>query len=188
MIFFQLLGLLFFLVVLYILYPSYAQDEKAGGDVTDEKDYDRVLRNQKHPFSSRKKWRSKIPYAQLIREVVYFTGPVLSEKGIKKYPEIKICYYENKKWMGVFTSFNNEVRVYLKSHQNIPSLVDTVLHEVAHYIQNTSGKKEFKYYGHYNDVYGYEKNPLEVDSRRFAKKWTNDCLRYLAEKRWIIYQ
>jgi len=188
MIFFQMIVVLLFLVVLYIFLPSDSQDEQRSGDGMNEKNYERVLRNENNLFSSRKKWRSKIPYAQLIREVVYFTGPVLSEKGIKKYPEIKICYYENKKWMGVFMSFNNEVRVYLKNHQDIPSLVDTVLHEVAHYIQNSSGKKEFKYYGHYNDVYGYEKNPLEVDSRQFAKKWTNDCLRYLAGKRWIIYQ
>jgi len=83
MIFFQLIGLLLFLVVLYILYPSDAQDEQKGGDVTDEKDYDRVLRNENRSVPGKKKWRSRIPYARLIREVVYFIGPVLSEKESK---------------------------------------------------------------------------------------------------------
>ena len=52
-------------------------------------------------------------------------------------------------------------------------------------IQNKSKKKEFKRYGHYTNKYGYRNNPLEIDSRDFAKKNTMSCIKYL-ESRKII--
>jgi hypothetical protein len=87
--------------------------------------------------------------------------------------------------MGCYDGSQDHITIYLKNHNDIPSIVDTVLHEVCHHIQNKSRKKEYKLYGHYTKKYGYRNNPLEIDSRDFAKKNTKSCIKYL-ENRKII--
>jgi hypothetical protein len=155
---------------------------------SDKKNYDRLLKNGGRISGNKKVWRSRVPYSRLIREMVYFTRPILAEKKIKTFPDIKICYYEHKKNMGVFTGYKDEVRIYVKGHESIESLADTVLHEMAHYIQKTSDKKEFKLYDQYLEQYGYYDNPLEVGSRKFAKDWVKPCINYLSNRALIVYR
>ncbi len=186
----MILTILLIVFILWILidflFPDNPDEENILRDNKRNGGEDRKQYNGFSIFRIRKVWQSRVPYAQLVREIVFFTGPILSEKGIKHFPGIKICYYQHKKNMGVFYGSRNEVRVYLKNHTNIPELVDTVLHEVAHYIQNHTNSKEFKLYDKYTGTYGYYSNPLEVDSRRFAKKWTETCIAHLAKKNVII--
>jgi len=89
--------------------------------------------------------------------------------------------------MGVYYGYNDEIRIYIKGHESIESLANTVLHEVAHYIQKTSDKREFKLYDKYTAQYGYYNNPLEVGSRKFAKQWVKPCINYLSDRKLIVY-
>lgn len=81
--------------------------------------------------------------------------------------------------MGWYNGNHNVVRIYVNNHNNIPDLVNTVLHEICHHIQNHDHNGHFRYYDDYQETYGYFNNPLEVDSRAFADRWTHECLVFL---------
>ena len=130
-------------------------------------------------------WDLNVPYTQLVKEIISFSGEILLKEKIKYYPSFEIKYYKSKKMMGCYDGSQEHITIYLKNHNNIPSIVDTILHEVCHHIQNKSRKKEFKLYGQYSKKFGYRNNPLEIDSRDFAKKNSKNCIKYL-ESRNII--
>ncbi len=132
-----------------------------------------------------KKWKANVPYTKLVKEIIHYTGTILYENKVKRFPTFDIKYYKSKKFMGVYYGSNDHISIYLKNHENIPSIVDTVLHEVARHIQNKSRNKEFKLYNSYSNSYGYRDNPLEIDSREFATKWTQHCLKYLESRKLI---
>lgn len=132
-----------------------------------------------------KNWVLNVPYTKLVKEIINFSGEILLKEKIKYYPSFEVKYYKSKKIMGCYDGSQDHITIYLKNHNNIPSIVDTVLHEVCHHIQNKSRKKEYKLYGHYTKKYGYRNNPLEIDSRDFAKKNRMSCIKYL-ESRKII--
>ena len=126
-----------------------------------------------------KTYVSNVPNTKLVNEVILFTNVILQKKGIKRFPTFRIQYYKHKKWSGYF---NNEIVVYLKNHDDIPSLTNTVLHEVGHYIQSKTQQKEFKKYEEYTETLGYFNNPFEVDARNFASKWQKECITHLINK------
>ena len=127
-------------------------------------------------------WKPNVPYTRLVSESIKFTGSFLADNNIKKYPPFKIYYYKHRKFAGVF---NTEVVIYLKSNPDIPSLVNTVLHEVMHYAQSQTDK-QYKHYHEFTDKYGYWKNPFEIQARAWAAQNCDSCIRYLAEKQLII--
>lgn len=126
-------------------------------------------------------WVTCVPYARLVRETIYFTGGILAEKGIRYYPSFTLRYYRHSKYAGVF---NGEVVIYLKSNSDIPELVDTVLHEVQHYIQSRTDR-HYKLYGRYTAERGYRDNPFEIECRAFAARHRDECLKYLESKQLI---
>jgi len=128
------------------------------------------------------KWKLNVPYTKLVKEIIAFSGEILLMEKIKYYPSFEIKYYKSKKMMGYYDGSQDHITIYLKNHTDIPSIVDTVLHEVCHHIQNNSRKKEFKLYDHYSKKFGYINNPLEIDSRDFAKKNSIQCIKYLESK------
>lgn len=130
-------------------------------------------------------WKKTVSYTVLVQEIILFTGAILASKNIKHFPTFKICYCKHKKYMGLFHGHNSNITIYLKSHENIPTLVDTVLHEVAHYIQQKTDAQQFKRYDEYTKSVGYYDNPMEIDSRSFAKENMAACLRHLALKKQI---
>jgi hypothetical protein len=136
-------------------------------------------------FLSNNNWYLNVPYTKLVKEIISFSDEILLKEKIKYYPSYEIKYYKSKKKMGCYDGSQEHITIYLKNHNDIPSIVDTILHEVCHHIQNKSRKKEFKLYGQYNKKFGYRNNPLEIDSRDFAKKNTKNCIKYL-ESRNII--
>lgn len=131
------------------------------------------------------KWKKHVPWTRLANEVMCFTEPILRERGISKKPHITLRYYKNKSRMGVYFGGSQGMVIYVKSHSTIREFVDTVLHEICHHIQNRKKSNEFKYYDDYTRRYGYYNNPLEVESRRFAKDLAPDCLEHLYQKRMI---
>jgi hypothetical protein len=132
-----------------------------------------------------KYWDLNVPYTKLVKEIITFSGEILLKEKIKYYPSFEIKYYKSKKKMGCYDGSQDHITIYSKNHNDIPSIVDTVLHEVCHHIQNKTRKKEFKLYGHYTNKYGYRDNPLEIDSRDFAKKNTMSCIKYLESSKII---
>jgi hypothetical protein len=135
------------------------------------------IQNFKHKYFT--KWHLNVPYTRLVKEIIYFSGKILLDEKIKYYPSFEIKYYKSKKLMGSYNGSNDHITIYLKNHKDIPSIVDTVLHEICHHIQNKSKKDTYKLYGHYSKKYGYKNNPLEIDSRKFANKHTLPCIKHL---------
>lgn len=134
----------------------------------------------------RRDWKTNVPWAKLAREIMWFTGSVLRENKISHYPDITLRYYKHRRWAGVYYGGTQEIVVYLKNHSTVGEFVDTVLHEVCHHIQNKGKNREYRKYSEYNSKYGYHNNPLEVESRQFAREHTAACLAYL-EKKQLIY-
>jgi hypothetical protein len=130
------------------------------------------------------RWVKQVPYTQLVEETIRYTNNILYEKKITHFPRFIIHYYRHKKYAG---QFDGKVIVYLKSNPDIPVLVNTVLHEVMHYIQSKTDK-QFKLYGQYTRSYGYRNNPLEIEARAFAEKHCKPCLKYLESKQLIKKQ
>lgn len=130
------------------------------------------------------KWISQVPYTTLVREIILFTNDILMQKGIKNFPSFKIRYYRHKKYSGVY---NGEVVVYLENNREIPELVDTVLHEVQHYIQSLTDR-HYKHYDRYTAEVGYWNNPFEVECRDFAARHRDSCLKHLEAKHLIKKQ
>jgi len=133
-------------------------------------------------------WNLNVPYTRLVKEIITFSGEILLKEKIKYYPSFQVKYYKSKKMMGCYDGSQDHITIYLKNHKDIPSIVDTVLHEVCHHIQNKSRKKEYKLYEHYTQKYGYKNNPLEIDSRDFAQKNIKPCIKYLESKNIISVQ
>jgi len=154
------------LVIINFLFPD-SEEEK----IQDKKE-------RKSPFLLsafvKKEWKSNVPYTRLVKEIIQFTGTILYENKVKRFPTFDIKYYKAKKFMGLYYGSDDHISIYIKNHEDIPSIVDTVLHEVAHHIQNKSRNKEFKLYNSYSNSFGYRDNPLEIESRALASKWTED--------------
>lgn len=130
---------------------------------------------------SETEWEKTVPYTRLVQETIYYTNDILFDLGIKRFPSFTIRYTAHKKYAGIF---NGEVIVYLHNNPDIPTLVDTVLHEIMHFIQSKTDV-QYKRYDDYSEKYGYWDNPFEIESRKFAKNHTEACLQYLEEKQLI---
>ena len=127
------------------------------------------------------RWIRLAPYTRIVSEAILYTNDILAEKKIKRFPGYKIRYYRHNKYSGVF---DGSVTVYLGSNNGIPELVDTVLHEVQHYVQSQTDR-QYKYYDQYTAEKGYWNNPFEVECREFAARHRDMCLRHLESKKLI---
>jgi hypothetical protein len=118
---------------------------------------------------------------QFCREVVLWTGPILRAKGVKYYPSITLKYNSSPKYFGIYTSSNNSITIYLKSHKgDLSEICSTVLHEVMHHIQSKKDR-EFKKLLNYKK-YGYFNNRIELEARAFEKQYTQICMKDLCNK------
>ena len=124
------------------------------------------------------KWETRVPYTVLCRETVYFCGSILSQNKIKFCPEVRISYYKHKTYLGVF---NGDIVIYIQKNEDIATLVNTVLHEVRHYMQSKTDK-QYNRYDEFLLNLGYWNNPLEKDARNFAEQHCNKALAYLESK------
>jgi hypothetical protein len=131
--------------------------------------------------SGSRAWKTNVPYTRLVAEIIRYTGFFLAEKRIRMFPPFKLYYKRHKKYA---RQFDGQVIIYLKSNPDIPALVNTVLHEVMHYVQQKTDK-QIKRYGEFTDTFGYHNNPFEKESRSFAEKYEESCLKYLESKQLI---
>ena len=72
----------------------------------------------------------------------------------------------------------SEIVVYCKNHNNIHELVDTVLHEVAHYVQKCTDPQAFSR-TNIATKDGKVDNSLEKEACLFAEEWVGPCMNYL---------
>lgn len=142
------------------------------------------------PFRKRKaeNWESLVPYTNLARGILSFCQPIFQAEGIRHLPSLEIKYYKHKKFLGLYQDNFNNIVVYLKGHENIPSITDTILHEIRHSIQIKRMSSEYKKYDRYTQELGYYDNPLEKDARKFASEQLEACLSYLEKNSLIRYK
>ena len=132
-------------------------------------------------LGKRKEYVKKVSYTRLVNEVMYYTGGLLHQHGIKHYPKVDIRYYRSKKYAGLHCP-EGRIVIYTKSHSDVVQIINTVLHEIGHHFQMKTDTKEFKRYSEYQNQHGYEKNPCEVFARDFASNHQKPCLDYLISK------
>ena len=65
----------------------------------------------------------------------------------------------------------SEITINFNGNENIMDLIDTVIHEYAHYLQPNF--KEI--YAHMSTEYEYHNNPIEVEARETARHYRNKC-------------
>ena len=61
---------------------------------------------------------------------------------------------------------------------SLKEVVKTTLHEIRHYMQHKTDP-DFNQYQRFSAKLGYDKNPFEVDSRKYASKHLAECLNHL---------
>ncbi len=100
---------------------------------------------------------------------------------------LKISSYEHKKTMAVFYPHNKEIKIYIKNHDGVCEIVDSLLHEVTHYKQYLrSPRTNHKEYQKLLGLYGYTNHPMEIEAINTANNYKKDCLKYLERNGFIV--
>jgi Zn-dependent peptidase ImmA (M78 family) len=116
---------------------------------------------------------------QVVNEVIHFSKDILLQKGVETLPSY-VLSQEPSKYMGSFDG--SLIIVYVNNQSSLRDLVETSLHEIAHYLQKHTNANEFDKYDDYARELGYRKNPLELEAQRFARLWRRSCVEYLYAK------
>jgi len=108
---------------------------------------------------------------------------------IKSYNKlkVKVSSYEHKKTMALFFPAQKEIKIYIKNHDTVQEIVDTLLHEVTHYKQHLRNPRgNTKEYTKLMGLYGYLNHPMEIEAVNTAKSYMGDCLKYLERNGHIV--
>ena len=116
---------------------------------------------------------------QVVKEVINFSRDILLQKGVETLPSY-ILSQEPSNYMGSFDGFL--IIVYVNNQSSLKDLIETTLHEIAHYLQKHTSANEFDKYDEFTCAHGYKKNPLELEAQTFARLWRRPCFEYLYEK------
>lgn len=83
--------------------------------------------------------------------------------GLSVYigPQPKREQKEMGSYYGCYDCISNQIFIYPENHHNIRELIKTVIHEYTHYTQPVRSR-----YYKYDQQYGYNKNPFEVEARK----------------------
>lgn len=135
---------------------------------------------QPQNLSKRQKSKPRVAYSKIIKEVLRWSGPILLNQGIKKYPHVKISYRRCKGADGYYYPKSKTIEVLVNKQIDIRCLVFVTLHEVAHYIQDKTDP-DFSNYDVYEHRFGYDSNKFEIDANRFASDYQKPCLAHLKE-------
>jgi len=90
-------------------------------------------------------------------------------------PDLKIYYYFNKKWGGLYNYRNRQITLYIPKWLTLNDLTKNVIHEYVHYLQIIKPADDLMYIKHTNDL-GYWDNPYEIEARKLAEKYQDTCL------------
>jgi len=120
--------------------------------------------------------------AAYIKAVVYWCVQNLgSPIGNKKIPGIVVRYVKQDKFLGLYCSAGKNIIIYVKAHENLLQLTNTVIHEYDHFLR-IRNLKDQKNYNKVLDKIGYDRHPLELFARETAEKYELNCFKEMAEK------
>lgn len=133
-----------------------------------------------------KAWRSqfllKTNKTAYIRAVVYWCVQNLGvPKGNNKIPGIVVRYVKQDKFLGLYCSARKEIIIYIKAHEDLLQLTNTVIHEYDHFLRIRNVNDQKNYNKVLNEI-GYDKHPLEIYARETADKHELSCFREMAER------
>ena len=97
--------------------------------------------------------------------IMYGVGKLGVHK-YKKVPTVSVVNNPDDKFYGMFDCGTNKIVVNRAYAVNVKLLVQTILHEYTHYLQNMS-----KYIQLYKKV-GYDNHPYEVEARNSEKLYS----------------
>jgi hypothetical protein len=83
--------------------------------------------------------------------------------------DLKIVYQKPTKIMGRYSYFYKMMVIYIDDSLCLLDLTDTVIHEFTHHLQGAPKKHSNKLQSNYYD------DPMEVEARRMAEKFRNQC-------------
>lgn len=92
-----------------------------------------------------------------------------------RYPEVvfrKGDYYDGEEW-GYYDEIDQCIYINRDKHETVADLVDTMIHEYTHYLQNMH---------HYQIISKYldpHEHPMEISAENAAEKDGPECLAYL---------
>lgn len=93
----------------------------------------------------------------------------------KPVPEIEWVWndsrYQKYKMLGEYDKQDNVISLRIQGHRNIYNLANTVVHEYVHYLQPTHAN----WYERYDDMYGYNKNPYEIEAYHIGDGYCVEC-------------
>ena len=73
------------------------------------------------------------------------------------------------------------IRVYPLNCPTNKDLIQTIIHEYCHFLQMPC-LSDNKYYSQMDDLKGYEKNPYEIQARKFETKYYKKCKKYIKSR------
>lgn len=77
--------------------------------------------------------------------------------------------------------FNNKmIRIYVHNELYLIDLVGAVIHEYIHLLQFEKKESEHDFHKKLKDV-GYWDNPYEVEARKLAQQYRNECLKWILQ-------
>lgn len=113
-------------------------------------------------------------------------GNIPPVKSINRL-KVKVSSYEHKKTLAVFFPAQKEIKIYIKNHDTVQEIVDSLLHEVTHFKQyQRNPRGNIKEYTKLMGLYGYLNHPMEMEAVNTAKTYMGDCLKYLERNGYIV--
>ena len=86
----------------------------------------------------------------------------------------KINYYNHSKVEGSYCGYTKNITIYITPEKRIIDVVDTLLHEFQHHIDMRT-QREVRLYSKQLSEFGYDKHPMEISARKFAKQHRDTC-------------
>jgi hypothetical protein len=117
------------------------------------------------------KWKRKKDVEQLTFTVANWCMHNLPSN--EKLPKLWIDWKRQQRCYGEYDYTDNEIIVYPLIHEKVKDIIDTIIHEWIHFLQDTEELIDsIKRYKHFKDA-----NPKELEAIELAKKNTKKCLK-----------
>lgn len=97
---------------------------------------------------------------------------------------LNLKYYKHKNLMGSYNYQNKTITIYFNSHNNVESLVDTIIHEHDHAKAILSRKHQIEYDRFTKDI-SYYNNPYEIRARKAGYDYRLKCIFYLYKMNYL---
>ena len=121
----------------------------------------------------------KIPKKKFVQLVLHWCSENIGT--IKHSYYLKIYYYRNSKYSGRYLFNGKQIVIYLFDNLPLNELTDTIIHEWIHHLQFEKKSSERDYDKQHTEK-GYWNNPYEIEARKLAKKYTDDCFKWVLDQ------